>query len=78
MRCSVHVADILQIDGLGEGSFALVDVDERRLDLARRIAERLVELRGKRWAVVASPADLSALFDEMWQAERPFLAWFEV
>jgi alpha-galactosidase len=48
------ITDILAIDGLDEGTFALVDVDGARLDLARRIAERLVELKGKRWKVVAS------------------------
>ena len=48
------MTDILAIDGLDEGAFALVDIDATRLDLAKRIAERLVELRGKRWRVEAS------------------------
>lgn len=48
------MTDILAIDGLDEGVFALVDVDERRLDLARRIAERLVERSGKQWRVEAA------------------------
>ena len=48
------ITDVLAIDGLDEGTFALVDIDPQRLDLARRIAERLVELKGKRWKVVAS------------------------
>jgi alpha-galactosidase len=48
------ITDILAIDGLDEGVFALVDVDAARLDLAKRIAERLVELKGKRWTVQAS------------------------
>ena len=48
------MTDILAVEGLDEGVFALVDVDETRLDLARRIAERLVELSGKRWSVKAS------------------------
>lgn len=48
------MTDILAIDGLDEGVFALVDVDERRLDLARRIAERLVERSGKQWRVQAA------------------------
>jgi alpha-galactosidase len=48
------MTDILAIDGLDEGTFALVDIDDQRLDLARRIAERLVELSGKRWKVKAS------------------------
>lgn len=48
------MTDILHIDGLDEGIFALVDLDAERLDLARRIAERLIERSGKRWQVVAS------------------------
>jgi alpha-galactosidase len=39
------ITDILQVEGLDEGTFALVDIDPRRLDLA---------LTGKRWNVVAS------------------------
>ena len=48
------MTDILHVDGLDEGTFALVDLDAERLDLARRIAERLIERSGKRWQVVAS------------------------
>ncbi|GAC1664980.1 MAG: alpha-glucosidase/alpha-galactosidase [Candidatus Dormibacteraceae bacterium] len=48
------ITDILAIEGLDEGIFALVDVDATRLELARQIAERLVELSGKRWSVKAS------------------------
>ena len=48
------MTDILAIDGLDEGIFALVDIDASRLDLARRIAERLVQLKGKHWKVEAS------------------------
>ena len=48
------MTDILAIDGLDEGIFALVDIDATRLDLARRIAERLVQLKGKHWKVEAS------------------------
>jgi alpha-galactosidase len=48
------ITDILAIDGLEEGVFALVDIDPDRLDLAWRIAERLVELKGKSWKVIAS------------------------
>jgi alpha-galactosidase len=48
------MTDILAIQGLDEGVFALVDVDATRLDLARRIAERLVVLTGSRWKVEAS------------------------
>src|SRR5438477_1721658 len=48
------ITDVLAVDGLDGGTFALVDIDAKRLDLARRIAERLVELSGKGWKVVAS------------------------
>jgi alpha-galactosidase len=48
------VTDILAVDHLENGVFALVDIDANRLELARRIAERLVELSGKRWRVEAS------------------------
>jgi len=48
------ITDILAIDGLDEGQFALIDLDPARLELARRIAERIVTLTGKRWSVSAS------------------------
>jgi alpha-galactosidase len=48
------ITDILAVDGLDAGTFALVDIDPTRLELARRIAERLVELSGKRWSVDVS------------------------
>src|SRR5690349_14689579 len=48
------MTDILSIDGLDEGCFALVDIDAERLELARQIAERLMERSGKRWSIRAS------------------------
>ncbi len=48
------MTDILAVEGLDEGEFALCDLDAARLDLARRIAERLIALTGKRWRVTAS------------------------
>ena len=48
------MTDILHIDGLDEGSFALVDIDESRLELAYQVAERLISQSGKRWSVRAS------------------------
>ncbi|HYM97848.1 MAG TPA: alpha-galactosidase [Candidatus Sulfotelmatobacter sp.] len=48
------ITDILAVDGLDEGEIALIDVDSERLELARRIAERLVDLSRKRWTVQAS------------------------
>ncbi len=57
------MTDILAIDGLDGGTFALVDIDATRLDLARQIAERLVELTGKRWTVQASTERKEVLKD---------------
>jgi alpha-galactosidase len=48
------ITDILQIEGLDEGCFALVDIDPVRLQLAHLIAERLIARSGKRWSVRAS------------------------
>lgn len=48
------MTDILLIEGLDEGCFALVDIDAERLELAHRIAERLIAWSGKRWSVRAS------------------------
>src|SRR6266568_1078033 len=49
-----RMTDILQIEGLDEGCFALVDIDASRLELAHQIAERLIIRSGKRWSVHAS------------------------
>lgn len=46
--------DILLIQGLEGGTIALVDIDERRLELARRLVLKIVEMTGKRWEVIAS------------------------
>jgi alpha-galactosidase len=48
------MTDILQIEGLDEGCFALVDIDPARLELAQQMAERLIALSGKHWIVRAS------------------------
>lgn len=48
------ITDILQIDGLNEGCFALVDIDPSRLQLAQQIAEKLIEQSSKDWRVRAS------------------------
>jgi alpha-galactosidase len=48
------MTDILAVEGLDEGEFALCDLDVERLSLARAIAERLVALTGKHWRVTAS------------------------
>ena len=48
------ITDILHIDCLGTGTFALVNLDPIRLDLTKRIAERLVAKSSKAWQVIAS------------------------
>src|SRR6266853_1399226 len=48
------ITDVLAVNGLDSGTFALVDIDANRLELARAIAQKLVELSGKKWKVEAS------------------------
>ena len=48
------MTDILQVEGLDEGCFSLVDIDPARLELAHQMAERLIALSGKHWSVRAS------------------------
>lgn len=48
------ITDVLAIEGLDSGTFALVDIDGTRLELARAIAQKLVELSHKKWKVAAS------------------------
>ncbi|HZJ08315.1 MAG TPA: alpha-galactosidase [Trueperaceae bacterium] len=46
--------DVLASPYLPRGTFALVDIDERRLDVATRMAEWLVRATGRDWQVEAS------------------------
>ncbi|MEC0210358.1 alpha-galactosidase [Paenibacillus ehimensis] len=48
------VVDIFGIEGMDEGIIALVDIDPARLAIARRLVERIVEMTGKHWQVLAS------------------------
>jgi alpha-galactosidase len=48
------ITDILLTPALEEGVFALVDIDAERLELAHRIAEKAIELTGRKWVVEAS------------------------
>lgn len=48
------MVDILHIPGLHTGSFALVDIDPQRLELAHQLAEKLIALSGKNWTAEAS------------------------
>lgn len=56
------ITDILCIDGLDHGEFALIDVDADRLELARQLVSKLVERSGKDWKVFAS-TERRALLD---------------
>src|SRR5213082_3589262 len=55
------ITDVLAVDGLDSGTFALVDIDAKRLELARAIAQKLVELSGKKWRVEASTDRMEVL-----------------
>lgn len=46
--------DILNIEGVEGGTIALVDIDAARLDIARRLVQKIIEMTGKRWNVIAS------------------------
>ncbi|WP_145023431.1 alpha-galactosidase [Paenibacillus sp. Y412MC10] len=46
--------DILLIEGIEGGTIALVDIDVERLEIARKLVEKIIELSGKRWNVIAS------------------------
>jgi alpha-galactosidase len=48
------ITDILAIDGLDTGGFALVDLDTERLELAHEVAEQTIESVGKTWTVQAT------------------------
>ena len=46
--------DILTIEGLDEGVFALVDIDPKRLELAHKLVELVIAKTGKNWKVISS------------------------
>ena len=48
------MTDILSIDGLDVGTFALVDLDSERLELTHAVAEQLIKDTGKTWTVQAT------------------------
>src|SRR5258706_10244218 len=48
------IPDLLAVDDLDTGTFALVDIDPTRLALARAIVEKLVQLSGRHWKIEAS------------------------
>lgn len=48
------ITDILAVEGLDEGEFALIDIDAQRLAPIVDLARRMTEMSGKRWTVRAS------------------------
>ncbi len=48
------MTDLLCTPGLERGTFALVDIDAERLELAQRVGEKLVERSGRDWTVEAT------------------------
>lgn len=46
--------DVLVTPGLESGTFALVDIDPARLELAHQIADKLIAATGRKWNVEAS------------------------
>jgi alpha-galactosidase len=48
------ITDILAIDGLDSGTFALVDLDTERLELAHEVAEQTIISAGKSWELLAT------------------------
>ena len=57
------ITDILAVDGLDDGEFALVDIDSGRLELAHELVDKLVERSGKGWKVTASTERNDVLSD---------------
>lgn len=55
------ITDILAIDGLDDGTFALVDLDTQRLELSQAVAEQVIQAAGKRWTVRATTNRRSVL-----------------
>ena len=55
------ITDILAIDGLDAGTFALVDLDSERLELIHEVAEQTIRSAGKSWAVEATADRRSVL-----------------
>jgi alpha-galactosidase len=55
--------DILTIEGLEQGVLALVDIDPKRLELAKKLVEMIIAKTGKNWQVIASTDRREVLAD---------------
>ena len=62
MFCPELCGDVLQIPGNVGGEFRLVDIDRGRLDLMRRLIEKLISETGRPgWTVTATTDRLEVL-----------------
>jgi len=57
------MSDFLLTPGLDQGTFALVDIDAERLELAHQMGEFLIERTGRDWTVEASTDRTQVLSD---------------
>ncbi|GGH29068.1 alpha-galactosidase [Paenibacillus segetis] len=57
------VIDILNITDIEGGVIALVDIDERRLEIVHQLVEKLIEISGKNWSVISSSDRRKVLAD---------------
>ena len=57
------MSDILLTPALETGTFALVDIDAERLEIAHRMAEFLISQSGRNWTVEASTDRTKVLAD---------------
>lgn len=48
------VVDILTIEGINEGTIALVDIDTERLEIAHQLVQKIIDMTGKKWSVISS------------------------
>jgi alpha-galactosidase len=55
------ITDILAIDGLDTGTFALIDLDTERLALAHKVAAQTIRSAGKAWTVESTTDRRSVL-----------------
>ena len=48
------VVDILNIQGIENGTIALVDIDEQRLEISHKLVEKIMDLTGVKWNIISS------------------------
>ena len=56
-------ADLLTLEGLEEGVFALVDIDPKCLELAHKLVEMVIAKSGKNWNVITSTDRMEVIAD---------------